>query len=436
MRVDKRTSRYWSIGIALLSLLLCALPSTRAEAARKVGATCLKVNKKVIKAGEQLICKKKGKKLVWHLQKKKSTTASLQPATEHTPTTTLFELVRPKVETAITWSTVVDRRNESAGILYADARETVKRNRSLPNIKIDYRVFLGPSHDSSHFSSMDIWLEELFAFYARAVKPDSYVFLAFPFQDLEWAVEQLSRPDINIPGYEVVLRNANPSINQGFRQNAIPDMKPGRFDGIWLLPANLSGTREMPTRQLHEKSTFYHEYGHQIQQAQWKDEDLNGPNLGMGRDAPCFLQEGIVTIPELALVINSAEEYMQNLKSRIRGAYTSDPTTRDELGNFTGYAPLAEDITYDFALRYIDNSFEPNCDSGLQYGLSYSLGYLATEALAVIGGVESPMALFTLMGRDNLSWDRAFEMLYGITWIQARPILANYIYSQANDYRG
>ena len=155
----------------------------------------------------------------------------------------------------------------------------------------------------------------------------------------------------------------------------------------------------------------------------------------MGRDAPCFLVEGLATIPELALVIDDSDGFKRNLKGRIRGAYTSDPNTRDELGNFTGYAPLTEPITYDFSLSYLDNSFKPYCNSGLQYGLSYSLGYLATEALAVIGGVESPMALFTLMGKNNLTWNQAFEYIYGISWSEARPILANYIYLQAKDYR-
>ena len=420
----------------LIGCLALTLNLSVVEAAVKPGSACKKLGQVKKSAGIKYTCIKSGKKQVW---KKGTASKSAAPAITPTPTpkpaAKLFELVPPNLETPITWSTVLDRRYESAAIVYADVQATVKRNKSLPNIDVPYRVYKGPNQNNSHYADLDSWLGDLFSFYARAVKPDSYIFLAFPYQDLEWAVSQLSKPEINHPGYEIIVRNANKSVNQGFRQNAVPNMLTGRFDGIWLLPANLSGTNDLPTRQLHEESTVNHEYAHQVQQAQWKDENLNGPNLGMGRDAPCFLVEGLATIPELALVIDDSDGFKRNLKGRIRGAYTSDPNTRDELGNFTGYAPLTEPITYDFSLSYLDNSFKPYCNSGLQYGLSYSLGYLATEALAVIGGVESPMALFTLMGKNNLTWNQAFEYIYGISWSEARPILANYIYLQAKDYR-
>lgn len=440
-----------TILITSLSLGLNLYPST---AAIKPGAICKKEGQVKKAGGKQYTCIKKGKKLAWSKGVTIKTaapaatptptpaaSASPTPTPKSTPTPTptpyakLFQLARPNIPNPMTWESVLERRSEAASIVYNDTWETIKRNRSLPDLKIPYQVFRGPNQDKSHFANMDIWLSDLFAFFGRAVKPDSYIFLAFPSQDLEWAVEQLAKPEISHPSYEVIVRNANTSPIGGFRQNAVPNMKTGRFDGIWLLPSSLSGTPGMPTRQMHEESTFNHEYGHQVQQAQWKDENLNGPNRGMGRDAPCFLIEGIVTIPELTMVLESANAFKQNLKNRTRGAYTSDPTTRDELGNFTGYSPLTDEITYEFALKYLDNSFMQNCSSGLQYGLSYSLGYLATEALAVIGGVESPMALFTLMGKHNLTWDQAFESIYEISWNKAKPILANYIFLQSKDYR-
>ena len=37
----------------------------------------------------------------------------------------------------------------------------------------------------------------------------------------------------------------------------------------------------------------------------------------------------------------------------------------DELGNFTGYQQLTEEVTYEFALNYLKDSFGLQCNSGL-----------------------------------------------------------------------
>jgi len=96
---------------------------------------------------------------------------------------------------------------------------------------------------------------------------------------------------------------------------------------------------------------------------------------------------------------------------------------------------LTEEVTYEFALNYLKDSFGLQCNSGLYYGLSYSLGYLATEALAAIGGVESPLALFTLMGKYDKTWEEAFLEVYRIPWTEAESILAEYIHNRASLYR-
>ena len=50
-----------------------------------------------------------------------------------------------------------------------------------------------------------------------------------------------------------------------------------------------------------------------------------------------------------------------------------------------------------------------------------------------IGGVESPMALFRLMGNKKMTWEQAFEDIYRIPWSEAAPILAEYIYIRWNN---
>jgi len=69
-------------------------------------------------------------------------------------------------------------------------------------------------------------------------------------------------------------------------------------------------------------------------------------------------------------------------------------------------------------------SQESQCQAGYQYALGYSLGYIATQGLAAIAGVESTMNLFTRIGYKDIPFEEAFEGIYGITWEEAVPILA------------
>lgn len=332
---------------------------------------------------------------------------------------------------SINWDNLIENVEGTSKIVYDKTLETIERNKTIDGYNnVPYKVYRGPNLDDKHYVNFDLWLDDLFGLYAKALKPDSQTFIMFPYEDLEWAVDLLSSEEVNQPGYETVMRNANQNENQGVRQNMVPNQPAGRADGIWVLPATLGpvvGAYE--SWEQHEESTLNHEYGHQAQSTQWKEPDMSAPGGGM--NAPCFLIEGIVTIPELVLIFDTSDKFEQSIKGRIRGAFTSDPTTLDELGNFTGYAPFNEEVTIDFAINYLQGSLRannPNCNQGLYYGLSYSMGYLATEALVAIGGVESPMALFRLMGNKKMTWEQAFEDIYRIPWSEAAPILAEYIY--------
>ena len=349
----------------------------------------------------------------------------------------LFEPVPPQLASAVTWENLLQRADEIHAINYNDTFATLERNTPLlESLTVERSYFRGPNLEAKHYVQLESWLAQTDALYARSVPLDSQIFLMFPFDDVQWAVEKISTPEVKHPKYKDIVLNANETPRQGVRQNAVPDLTPGRFDGIWLLPATLDGYYGFGGLARNEAAMLYHEQVHQHQQAQWKDENLNGPNFGMGRATPCFIVEGMATTPEFVLISGDVAEYEGFVRDRVRGAYTSDPDTRDELGNFTGYSPLTEEVTVEFAEAYLKDSFAENCNSGLQYGLSYSLGYLATEALVAIKGYESPMGLLTLMGLHDLSWDEAFEHVFEISWDEAMPILAQYVSMKSMEYRG
>ena len=75
------------------------------------------------------------------------------------------------------------------------------------------------------------------------------------------------------------------------------------------------------------------------------------------------------------------------------------------------------------------------CQSTYSWG--YATGMLAVEALSAIGGATSTMALYALEARGSTFSD-AFKKVYGISWQQAQPILAqvivkDYLVASMND---
>lgn len=345
----------------------------------------------------------------------------------------LFQPIAPNIENPITWDNLVERSDEISAIVYNDVYATIERNKKILGYNdISYEFYRSPNLKDLHYANVDSWLDDLFALYANTVKPDTETYIAFPFEDLEWAVELLSDPKVNQPDYEVVMRNANQGPEQGIRQNAVPGLVRGRWDGIWSLPATLGPEPGTPYTSfaIHEENAMNHEYAHQVQARQFKDEFLDGPFLGMER-VPCFLVEGTARIPELTLIYDSAGDFANTRPGR-SGSYLYDPESEDELGNFTITMALTDKVTVQYAEEYLERSFEPRCSAGYQYALGYSLGLIASEGLAAIGGVESTMALFTRMGQNDLSWEEAFSGIYGVSWDEARPILAELI---AKEYR-
>jgi hypothetical protein len=78
-------------------------------------------------------------------------------------------------------------------------------------------------------------------------------------------------------------------------------------------------------------------------------------------------------------------------------------------------------------LKYLNETSVPGkCQTKNSFALSYSLGFLTIEALTAIGGPGSHMAMVqNIANGDNLN--QAFKKSYGISWTNAKTILAKIV---------
>ena len=77
--------------------------------------------------------------------------------------------------------------------------------------------------------------------------------------------------------------------------------------------------------------------------------------------------------------------------------------------------------------QYLTNSLNVNsCTETNEYAYSYSLGAATTEALVAIGGSESIFALHHRIV-DKMPYEQAFKEVYGISWADALPRLAQVV---------
>ena len=95
--------------------------------------------------------------------------------------------------------------------------------------------------------------------------------------------------------------------------------------------------------------------------------------------------------------------------------------------------PDLKDYRPENILRFYESFSKAPEVSPIQRFYLYSLGWSTIEALAAIGGIDSPMNLFVETSK-GLTFKQAFKKIYGIEWEAAAPILAEVVSKQFRVY--
>ena len=129
------------------------------------------------------------------------------------------------------------------------------------------------------------------------------------------------------------------------------------------------------------------------------------------------MNEGIAHAAGLSLGVRTYEEYLDIRSSQV--------TVRHIKAPYDEYSPST-------ILKYYNNSIPGVCIRNADYVLGYSIGFLTVEAMNAMAGADSAMHMYAVMasGKD---FEEAFELIYEISWNEAKSVFAEYVSLVIND---
>ena len=423
---------------ASLVLLASVLAQPHAFASiTKPGATCSKVGATSIVANVKFTCIKSGKKFVWNEDVKVVVKTTPTPTPAASPTTTA--VVKPSTPTPkptsvsipipislpvsqgeITFANILENVEKVSQVAYENAQKTFSLNSTPVGMKST--IWVGPTTVPVGSMSEEERITKAMKFWSGFNQPKSIGLFFFNTQDeplAEIAYDKWVK-DNNVSGGgpASMMRNDCLSNNgPGAPVASTETLKDCRGANAGVIDAigTAKGWFGVPTEADGRADTYrlgaleIHEFTHMVQTAQFVGTSKQ-PGGALQSISPCWLQEGQAHFAGKTVASTSYSDYLQqrNGEAKYRTASNNLVAPRD-LAGVSAYLSLETLST---------------CQSTYSWG--YATGMLAVEALSAIGGATSTMALYALEARGSTFSD-AFKTVYGISWEQAQPILAQVI---------
>lgn len=358
--------------VAVVTLALLVTGAAPAHTAVKAGAKCTTAKAKIVERGLTYTCVKSANKLIWNkgVKGQKSNKSDLAP-----PRPESFD----------------DLISKSDGISYWAWRLAQERKSNSGKAEVDFVISIGPNTKMRIKNYQEI-LVMTANFYSNFPQPKtaSVTFIDYP--DVAWA-QQLDQADSSRPRPEAVSDSCKSAIlcNGGI---AYVDPSGRGFSYVSSSSTNLDYFQA-------NGPVLAHEYFHNIQMYPVEIARAKGEKVVY---MPDWVREGSAHWFSVSLL---------NTDFKAIKKYQVNEAESDLYQNKFTAAQVAEVLSINDGIS--SNGWH-----------AYSVGSKAIEALVVIKGVDSILDLYQEGAKGN-SFEVAFKNVYGISWIEAKPILSQAI---------
>ena len=393
------------LGVLLTVTLALVLLQPIATAAVKAGAKCSKAGATSISAGKKFTCVKSGNKLIWNkgvVVKKPmpsptptSTPSPIStPSPSPTPTITPTPSPSPTPKAPTSFDDLVENYQ---GIAYAAWSKSREKILASTKTDITLKMIMGPNSQLTYKEPL-IPIDLVSRMYAGSVEPVEIYYLAFNYEDREWAVNQM----------ESILPNSG--------SRWVTDTACRTKETCWGGGSFYNGSNrylivlavELKTPVKLTGTVEAHEFTHTIQQM----------NIKKGRPAQEFLYdpwpptwywEGQAEFTQHAAVYyDSFADYLKFRKNTSSDLYTNQL------------------LNSQYLEKYFVFNAPDTWQKSYERWYQYSIGAMFVEILTALKGPDSTMEMWKIAS-SGVDFKTAFERVYGISFDKAMPIMAKAI---------
>ena len=330
-----------------------------------------------------------------------TTTITTQETTTTIQDSTTTSIPKNKCDDCeyVTITELISNINNIPKYAWNDYQRISKENDIFENDSFEIIINIGPSTDL-YFQDNEKYIQKGISFWQNFNLPEKYYGFFYNYGDLDWATSELTTTGFEggmarAPCRDGICSGANSGIYQ----------RPPHFGvGVFGIHSgdSVDNYRYGP---LH-----IHEVTHSVVASQWIGNARN-PQQSANDATPCWLNEGIAHAAGISLGVETYEEYLDMRSSQVRARHIQVP--------FNDYSPST-------VLDYYNKSIPGDCIKNPDYVLGYSIGYLTVEAMNAMSGADSAMHVYSVMGSGK-DFEEAFEMIYELSWNDAKPIFAEYV---------
>jgi len=320
-----------------------------------------------------------------------------------------------KNSSGITWENIESRASEIAGAVWQSTQEALKEN-SKSNVTTSIKVLYAPQTATSHYSGFEGYLQTGIQLWNRFFLPPEATFLVYSYEEIPWARETIKKvlTDSGMSEPQALATATNlakaPYGNPDCGGANAGMITYTQAIGVFGLCARNEGTDPY-----YDGPLQIHEFTHLLQGSQFAATKLNNQQT-----LPCWISEGLAHAGGLSAGTKTLDAYLV-----VRKRQASQPRLGVAGGLAEGNLDFSS-VNSNFMKKFYAESSPPGCFALPSYALGYSLGFLTTEALAAVGGIESTLLLYTRTANGE-TFEEAFKNIYGIEWIAAQDILAKVV---------